>query len=74
MSARIIKEDVDPRDIHPRDLTNDCYYVYRKDGQVDIARGTMVRIFDTYHDLRIILVKIKHAEGRLNPKFQEPRL
>lgn len=73
-SARILREDVDPGGIHPRDLTTDCYFVRRADGQVDVARGAMVRIFDTYHDLGIALRRIWHAGGRRNPKFQEPEL
>lgn len=74
-SARILKEDVDKSEIHPRDLTTDCYFVHRKDGQVDIARaGKMVEVFDAYHDLGILLRRIEHAWGRRNPKFQEPQL
>lgn len=75
LSARIVKENVDPGDIHPRQLTNDCYYVHHKSGQIDIARaGKMVDVFDTYHDRGVVLTRIKHAEGRLNPKFQDPQL
>lgn len=75
LSAKIVKSDVDPSDIHPRDLTTDCYYVHHKSGQIDIARaGKMVDIFDTYYDLDILLVRIRHAGGRRNPKFQEPQL
>jgi hypothetical protein len=74
-SAKILKEDVDPRAIHPRDLTTDCYYVHRIDGQVDLARaGGMVHVFDTYHDYGIKLKRIKHAGGYRNPKFQEPQI
>lgn len=75
LSAKIVKTDVDPRDIHPRDLTTDCYYVHHKSGQIDIARaGKMVDIFDTFHDLGIVLTRIKHSGGRRNPKFQDPQL
>jgi len=75
VSAKILKEDVDPDEIHPRDLTTDCYFVLRSDGQIDIAKaGGMVHVFDTYHDLGICLKRIRHAEGRRNPKFQEPQL
>jgi hypothetical protein len=73
--CRILKEQVSPGDIHPRQLTNDCYYVHRVDGQVDIARaGKMVEVFDVYHDLGILLTRIEHSGGRRNPKFQEPEL
>lgn len=74
-SAKILKEDVDKSEIHPKDLTTDCFFVHRKDGQVDIARaGKMVEVFDTYHDFGILLSKIEYAGGRRNPKFQEPQL
>lgn len=73
--GKILKDDVDPNEIHPRDLTSDCYYVKHRSGQIDIARaGRMVEVFDLYHDLGIVLQRIDHAGGRLNPKFQEPRL
>lgn len=74
-SAKIIKSDVDPSDIHPRDLTTDCYFVHHAGGQIDIARaGKMVDIFDTYYDLGVFLARIKHAGGRRNPKFQDPQI
>jgi len=73
--AKVLREDVDPSSIRPKDLTTDCYYVHRADGQIDLARaGKMVEVFDVYHDLGIFLKRIKHAEGRRNPKFQEPLL
>jgi hypothetical protein len=74
-AARVVKEGVDPRLISPKNLTNDCYFVCRADGTVDIARaGKMVEVFDTYHDLGIVLSRIAHAGGRLNSRFQEPNL
>lgn len=74
-SVKIVKEDVDPSGIHPRSLTTDCYYVHHKSGQIDIARaGRMVDVFDEYYDRGILLKRIKHAEGRRNPKFQDPEL
>lgn len=74
-SIKILKEDVNPRTIHPRDLTNDCYYIYRVDEQIDLAQASgMVCVFDAYHDLGILLRRIVHAGGRRNPKFQEPQL
>jgi len=73
--AKILKKDVDKSEIHPRDLTTDCYFVHRKDGQVDIAKaGKMVEVFDAYYDLGVLLCRIEHAGGRRNPKFQEPQL
>lgn len=73
--CRILKEQVWPEEVHPRQLTNDCYFVHRADGQVDIARaGKMVEVFDVYHDLGILLTRIRHAGGRRNPKFQEPEI
>jgi hypothetical protein len=73
--AKILKEDVSPREIHPRDLTTDCFFVHRKHGGIDIARaGKMVEVFDHYHDRGIELVRIEYAGGRRNPKFQEPQL
>ncbi len=74
-SAKILREDVDLGSISPKDLTTDCYFVYRGDGQVDIARaGSMVHVFDTYHDYGIRVTRIKHAGGYRNPKFQDPLL
>jgi hypothetical protein len=73
--GKILKDDVNPSEIHSRDLTSDCYYVQHRSGQIDIARaGKMVDVFDLYYDLGIVLQRIDHAGGRLNPKFQEPRL
>jgi hypothetical protein len=71
---QVVKEGVNPREVDPKRLTNDCYFVYRKDGNVDIVRGPMVRIFDLYYDLGILLTRIIHAKGIRNPKFQEPEV
>lgn len=74
-SAKILREGVDVGAIHPRDLTTDCYFVHRIDGQVDVARaGAMVHVFDTYHEYGILLRRIEHAGGRRNPKFQDPEI
>jgi hypothetical protein len=74
-SVKILKESVDPNEIHSRNLTTDCYYVRRTNGQTDIARaGKMVDVFDFYYDRGICLERIYHAGGRLNPKFREPNL
>jgi hypothetical protein len=74
MTKQVVKEGVNPREIDPKKLTNNCYFVYRQDGNVDIARGPMVRIFDLYHDLGIQLNRIIHAKGTRNPKFQQPEV
>jgi hypothetical protein len=74
-SAKILREDIDASSISPRDLTTDCYFVYRLDGQIDVAKaGGIVHVFDTYHDYGIKLKRIKHAGGYRNPKFQEPQI
>jgi hypothetical protein len=74
-SAKILRENVDISSINPRDLTTDCYFVYRVDNQVDLARAAgLVHVFDTYHDIGIKLKRIKHAGGYRNPKFQEPQI
>jgi len=73
--CKILKERVSPSEVHPRQLTNDCYFVRHSGGQTDIARGGgMVRIFDTYHDLGRRVERIWHCGGRRNPRFQEPEL
>lgn len=70
----ILKEDITPSDFAKGDLTTDCYFIERKDGQIDLARGAMVGIFDMYHDKSVELVRIKHAEGSLSPKLHTPRI
>lgn len=69
----ILQEDVDTARINPRGLTNDCKYVVRKSGVVDLVREySSVRIFDYYWDRGIEITRISHAGGSRNPKFQEP--
>ena len=68
----IVKEDVDPSGIAKKELTTDCYFVHRKDGQVDIARGSAVHIFDEYYDRGIYLTQIEMSGGSLNPKLNKP--
>lgn len=70
----ILKEDVDPNDIPKSDLTTDCYFIYRSGGKIDVARGSMVHIFDDYHDRGITLTRIEMSGGNLNPKLNKPRL
>jgi len=69
----ILREDVNPRTFDVRGLTNDCKFVRRKNGDVDLVREySSVRIFDWYWDRGIALSKIWHAGGTRNPKFQQP--
>ena len=70
----ILKEDVDPTGIHKSNLTTDCYFIHRADGGIDIARGSMVHIFDDYHDRGITLTQIEMSGGSLNPKLNKPQL
>lgn len=70
----IVKEGVSPTDIKKSDLTTDCYFVHRKDGQIDVVRGIAVHIFDEYHDKGIYLTQIEMSGGNLNPKLTKPKL
>ena len=70
----ILKEDVDPSDIKKGDLTTDCYFVHCKGGKVDVARGSMVHIFDEYYDRGITLTQIEMSGGSLNPKLNSPKI
>jgi hypothetical protein len=70
---KILKEDVDLTHINPRNLTNDCKFVRRATGEIDLVRCyKSVSIFDYYWDRGIKILKIWHAGGSRNPKFQEP--
>ena len=70
---KILKEDVDLTQINPHSLTNDCKYVRRSTGEIDLVREySAVRIFDHYWDRGVKILKIWHAEGTRNPKLQEP--
>jgi hypothetical protein len=70
---KILKEDVDLTHINPRNLTNDCKLVRRATGEIDLVRCyKSVSIFDYYWDRGIKILKIWHAGGSRNPKFQEP--
>ena len=69
----ILKEDVDFKYVRKNTLTNDCKFVLRATGEVDLVRAyKAVDIFDYYYDRFIMLKKIWHAGGTRNPKFQEP--
>ena len=70
----ILKEDVNPDELKSKDLTTDCYYIYRESGTVDLAKGTMVHIFDDYYDRGITLTQIKLSGGSLNPKLNSPNI
>jgi hypothetical protein len=70
---KTLKEDVDLTHINPRNLTNDCKFVRRATGEIDLVRCyKSVSIFDYYWDRGIKILKIWHAGGSRNPKFQEP--
>jgi hypothetical protein len=74
-SARILKENVDPDDILPGNLTTDCYFVYQEGGQIDLVRSyKMVDIFDEYHDRGISLQRISISGGTRNPKVSDPQI
>ena len=70
----LIKEDVDPNAIKKSDLTSDCYFIHRKDGKIDVARGSAVHIFDSYYDKGVLLTQIEMSGGSLNPKLRTPEI
>lgn len=70
----ILKEDVNPSEISKSDLTTDCYFVHRNGGKIDIAKGSMVHIFDDYYDRGITLTQIELSGGNLNPKLNSPNI
>ena len=70
---QILKEDVDLADLNVKTLTNDCKFVRRTTGEIDLVRGySSVKIFDYYWDRGIKILKIWHSGGTRNPKFQQP--
>lgn len=72
---QVLKEEVDLKAIDPRNLTNDCKFVRRVTGEVDIVREfSSVRVFDYYWDRGIKIEKIWHSGGTRNPKFQQPEV
>lgn len=72
--SSILLENADIKSLSKGNLTTDCYVVVREDGQVDLARGAMVSIFDLYHDKGVEIVRISHAGGTLNPKLHSPKI
>jgi len=72
---RVVKENIDPSEVSPKDLTSDCMIVSREDGVFDLVRSyKMVDVFDTYHDLGLALKEIRICGGSLNPKYNDPRV
>jgi hypothetical protein len=72
---RLLRADLDPNEIDSRNLTNDCKYVERVNGRIDLVREfSSVRIFNHYWDQGIRIKRIWHAGGTRNPKFQEPEV
>jgi hypothetical protein len=70
---KVLKEDVDITTLAPKNLTNDCKFVRRANGNIDLVREySSVRVFDYYWDRGIKILKIWHSGGTRNPKFQEP--
>ena len=70
---QILREDVDLAALNVKTLTNDCKFVRRTTGEVDLVRGySSVKIFDYYWDRGIKILKIWHSGGNRNPKFQQP--
>lgn len=72
VSSSVLKEGVQPSDIKASALTTDCYFVHRTDGQIDLAKGEMVPIFDDYYDRKLTLKRIELAGGTRNPKNSKP--
>lgn len=69
----ILRKNIDPSEINPKNLTNDCKFVRRVDGSIDIVKEySSVRVFDFYWDQGIRIKRIWHAGGTRNPKFQQP--
>lgn len=72
---QLLCENVEIAAIEPRTLTNDCKFVRKASGAVDLVRGySSVKIFDHYWDRGVKIVKIWHAGGTRNPKFQQPEV
>jgi hypothetical protein len=70
---QILREDVDLATLNPRNLTNDCKFVRRDTGEIDLVREyNSVRVFDYYWDRGIGILRIWHSGGTRNPKFQQP--
>jgi hypothetical protein len=70
---KVLAENIDLASIHTQTLTNDCKFVRRVTGEVDLVRcHKSVHIFDYYWDRGIKILKIWHAGGIRNPRVQEP--
>lgn len=70
---QILREDVDLARLDPKKLTNDCKFVRRANGTIDLVRSHgPVRVFDYYWDRGIKILKIWHSGGTRNPKFEQP--
>ena len=72
---QVLRENVDLSEIDRKKLTSDCKFVKRKSGQIDLVRCYgPVKVFDYYWDRGISILKIWHAGGSRNPKFQQSEL
>jgi len=74
---KIVAEHVNLPALDLKFLTNDVKAVlYEEDGKesVDLARGSMVDVFDTYHDLGYKVKRVWSVLGYRNPKLQECEL
>ena len=72
---KLLRSDLDPTEINPRNLTSDCKYVEKTNGRVDLVKEvSSVRVFDYYWDQGVRIRRIWHAGGTRNPKFQEPEI
>ena len=72
---QVLCENVEVEALNVKLLTNDCKFVRKASGKVDLVRNySSVRIFDFYWDLGIKITAIWHAGGTRNPKFQAPEV
>jgi hypothetical protein len=70
---QVLREDIDLAAINPRNLTNDCKFVRRATGEIDLVREySSVKVFDYYWDRGVTILQIWHSGGTRNPKFQQP--
>jgi len=70
---QLLRENVNLSEINSTTLTNDCKFVKRVSGQIDLVKCTSSsKVFDHYWDLGIHLAAIWQAGGSRNPKFEEP--
>jgi len=71
----LLRKDVDLAELDVKKLTNDCKLVRRANGTIDLVRSySSVKVFDHYWDQGIRILKIWHAGGTRNPRFQNPEL